>query len=84
MPVTTTAGSHVPSPQTNNVTMFSWVKKLFRLDPEAVRARNRRKKQRLAGKRVRDRERQLRRGVQGKALNAEFYFAIPGTEGWRR
>lgn len=65
--------------------MFSWIKKLFGLDPEAVRARNRRKKQRLAGRRVRRRERQLRRQVQGKSLLAEFYFSIPpGSEQWRR
>lgn len=84
MAVTTTAGEHIPPPQTNNTTMFSWVKKLFGLDPEAVRARNRRKKQRLASKRVRGREQQLRRQAQGRALDAEFYFAIPGAEGWRR
>lgn len=64
--------------------MFSWVKNLFGRDPEAIQARNRRKKQRLASKRVRHRERELRRRVQGRSLEAEFYFAIPGAEGWRR
>lgn len=64
--------------------MFSWVKKLFGRNPEAVQARNRRRKQRNAGKRVRARERELRRQVQGRAVEAEFYFAIPGAEGWRR
>lgn len=58
--------------------MFTWLKNLFNRDPEALQAQKRRKKKRQASKRVRARERELRRQLQGSTRNAPFCWGRPG------
>lgn len=59
--------------------MFAWLKNLLtRPDPETLEAQNQRKKQRRASqkhsRRVRARERELRRQAQGSRRRAPFYL----------